>query len=386
MASAIDSSIPADLAAVDKALVRANFAAAKSEIEALQSSVSTIQNTYSPTLATARNHIINGSMRVDQLNDGANVNLTTSGRARSVDKWHLIQGTDGAAVTPGTLAVRQFSNSGIADNPYYLRVATTAATTGVVDTSVVRLHQNIEGWTSGQWLFGTVNAKKLSLRFTVRSSMTGKMSGSLRSARTGGRNYVFEYTITSANVWQDVTIQIPGDTSGSWLTGPALGAVLQFTLAAHANQTGAANTWSSTLQHASTGSVFPATTVGATWDVTKVQLEIGDASTEFEQRYGALELLLCQRYQYVAKHPILIYGVATAATQFAAAHVPFPVAMPTNVIVNVTGTMGSPVNNTGVILTSGNGLDGVNLVITSSAAGQFSASVGNYYAYWDEEK
>ena len=73
-----------------------------------------------------------------------------------------------------------------------------------------------------------------------------------------------------------------------------------------------------------------AATIGNTWQIAGVQLEIGTVATPFEHRQIGMELSLCQRYAHFIR-PLAAYGAigvgrAWSNTQ-GAAHVYLPVPM-----------------------------------------------------------
>jgi len=56
------------------------------------------------------------------------------------------------------------------------------------------------------------------------------------------------------------------------------------------------NTWISSYAQQATGNISIGTNVGATWQITGLQLEKGTTATPFEYRQYGTELALCQRY------------------------------------------------------------------------------------------
>jgi hypothetical protein len=70
--------------------------------------------------------------------------------------------------------------------------------------------------------WGTASASTVTLSFWVRSSLTGTFSGAVLNSATD-RSYAFTYTINSANTFEQKTVTIAGDTSGTWLTTNGVG-------------------------------------------------------------------------------------------------------------------------------------------------------------------
>lgn len=237
-----------------------------------------------------RNRIINGNMSIDQRNAGASVTIGATTSQYTIDRWFAqsfaankfsVQQNAGA-VTPPT----GFKN--------YLGVTSLAATTPG-STDYYSLIHAIEGLNFADLAWGTSSAAPITVTFSVRSSLTGSFSASVcNSANT--RCYPFSYSISAANTWEQKTVTIPGDTTGTWLTDNNTGLYLRFDLGCGSSYKGTANAWAATNYYGVTGAVSVVGTNGATFYVTGVQLEKGSTATPFEYRPYSTELALCQRY------------------------------------------------------------------------------------------
>ena len=175
-----------------------------------------------------------------------------------------------------------------------------SATSGVSAYSIgsgdyFDLVQKIEGYNVADLGYGASGASTVTLSFWVRSSLTGTFGGALYNS-AANRTYVFSYTINSANTWEQKSVTIAGDTSGTWLTSNGIGIYVQFSLGMGSTYSGAAGSWSSTLYLSVTGAQSVVGTNGATFYITGVQLELGTVATPFESRLYGYELGLCQRY------------------------------------------------------------------------------------------
>jgi hypothetical protein len=76
----------------------------------------------------------------------------------------------------------------------------------------------------------------------VRSSLTGAFGGSLRNG-TADRSYPFSYTINAANTWEQKSVTIAGDTSGTWSTDNGVGILVGFSLGTGSTFNGTVNAW-----------------------------------------------------------------------------------------------------------------------------------------------
>jgi hypothetical protein len=260
-------------------------------------------NSMTPTadsLQGFRNRIINGAMVIDQRNAGASVTPTVS--AYTLDRWSA------NLTVSSKYSVQQ--NAGSVTPPLgftnYLG-ATSLSAYSVVSTDNFSIYQNIEGLNVADLGWGTANAKTVTLSFWVRSSLTGTFGGALLNSAVD-RSYPYSYTISSANTWEQKSVTIAGDTSGTWLTSNGIGIRLYFALGIGSNYITTAGAWAAGLYLAPTGATSVVGTNGATFYITGVQLEVGSVATPFERRDYGRELAMCQRY-YQSIANVWFYGV-----------------------------------------------------------------------------
>ena len=236
-----------------------------------------------------KNRIINGGMVIDQRNAGAEVNPAVTA-TYYLDRWQATSsvaskykiGQNAGAVTPPT----GYTN-------YLGLTSLSAYTVGASDILVVR--QLIEGLNVSDLAWGTASATTVTVSFWVRSSLTGTFGGSLRNS-DGTRSYPFTYAISVSNTWEQKTVTIAGDTSGTWLTTNGIGINLIFSIGTGSTFSGTAGAWAATNYLSATGATSVVGTSGATLYITGVQLEKGSVATSFDQRAYSQELAMCQRY------------------------------------------------------------------------------------------
>ena len=237
-----------------------------------------------------RNRIINGAMMMGQRNAGASVTPSAATITYTLDRWQVYQ------TSASKFSVQQ--NAGSVTLPVgftnYLGVTSLAATTpGATDEYMIR--QFIEGYNVSDLAWGSSSAKTITLSFQVYSSLTGTFGGSIQNS-AANRCYVFSYTISVANTWTSVSVTIPGDVTGTWLTTNEIGLRLIFDIGGGTSKKGTAGSWSSSEYDGVTGGTNVIGTNGATFYITGVQLEKGSVATPFEYRPYGTELALCQRY------------------------------------------------------------------------------------------
>ena len=234
-----------------------------------------------------RNKIINGDMQIAQRGTAA---VTGSSTAQyPVDRWiALSQTSNTITFQQSTVAPPGFSNS--------VRVTVTSGGSAYTASQYTFLYQKIEGFNTVDLAYGTSSAKLVTVSFWAQSSVTGNYSAVLENS-AGTQNYVAPFTISAANTWEFKTIQIPGATSGTWLTDSNTGLTFYIVLGAGSNFDTTANTWVSG-KYSVSGHVDIGATNGATFTVTGVQVERNNQATPFEQLPVGVELALCQRYYY----------------------------------------------------------------------------------------
>jgi hypothetical protein len=226
-------------------------------------------------------------MVIDQRNAGGSVS-TSGGGAYVPDRWNIVENSD------GTGTAQQVTDAPAGFN-YSFKVTTGTPDTDLGTTQYLRLLHNIEGYNVAHLNWGTSAAQDVTLSFWVKSSLTGTFGCSIsNSARN--RSYPFTYTISSADIWEQKTITIPADTTGTWLADNGIGLRVYFGLGYGTTYAGTAGSWASTRYESATGGVSVIGTAGATWQITGVQLEVGSVATPFEHRSYGEELALCQRY------------------------------------------------------------------------------------------
>jgi hypothetical protein len=209
---------------------------------------------------------------------------------------------------------------------------TSLAATSIGASDYFLMLQKIEGFNASDLGWGTANAATVTLSFRVRSSLTGTFGGSLRNS-AGDRSYPFTYTVSAANTWEQKSVTIAGDTTGTWLTTNGIGIQLHFSLGAGSTFSGTAGAWAAANYFSATGATSVVGTSGATFYITGVQLEKGSTATPFEFRSIGQEEILCQRYyeKLGAIFAGLDFGGSVAVN-----HRTFQVAMRTTPTITVT--------------------------------------------------
>jgi len=277
-----------------------------------------------------RNRLINSDMRIDQRNAGASV--STSG-SFPVDRFAV--GSTGSVTFTAqrsTTAPAGFINSVL---------WTTGTGAAPTSTQQSNISQGVEGLNVSDFGWGTASAVTVTLSFWVRSSLTGTFCVAITN---NSRSYPATYTISAANTWEQKTITIAGDTSGTWVTTNERAFRVVFDYGTGSNRLGTANIWQSGEYISVSGATQVCATSGATFYITGVQLEKGSTATSFDYRPYSTELQLAQRYYWKITAQTIgdqlgvgLNTTTTTGTYFLS----FPVAMRTNpTALEQTGTAG----------------------------------------------
>jgi len=235
-----------------------------------------------------RNIIINGAMQIAQRSTSA-VNIAGGKTWSDVDRF-------GQWTT--TADGNWKSGQQVADAPtdfQYSRKITSLAANTIASSTYHTVRYTVEGYDAKQLNCGNSSAKTVTLSFYVKSSLTGTFGLNFTNS-ANNRSYATTYAISSAD-WEQKTITLTLDTSGTWLTTNGVGLEINWALAIGSSyQTSTLNQWQDNWRFPDTGANTLMTTNGATFQLTGVQLEVGSQATAFEHRSYGEELALCQRY------------------------------------------------------------------------------------------
>ena len=281
-----------------------------------------------------KNRILNGGMVIDQRNAGASVTPTTN--TYLLDRWNF---------NPSAASKVSFQRSTTAPTGFInSMICTSLAATTVASGDYYPLAQGIEGFNVADLGWGTANAQTITFSFWVRTSITGTHGGAVKNLLASAtRSYPFTFTVNSANTWEQKTITVSGDTSGTWATDNSCGLCLSFSLGMGSTYQGTAGTWASANYLSATSAVNVVSTNGATFYITGVQLEKGSTATSFDYRPYGTELQLCQRYyQQVGGNTGDLNSITlrsyTTSGSYVGNQYQFPVQMRTAPTMTVSGT------------------------------------------------
>ena len=254
-----------------------------------------------------RNLIINGAMQVAQR--GTSASGITSSTYTTVDRFKT-NGNNGTwTVSQDTDAPDGFSNS--------FKMLLTA-TEALISNSYMAVEQKIEGQNLQQLAYGTSAAKTVTVSFWVKSNITGTYCLNLYQD-DGTKNYPQTYTIDSAGTWEYKTISYVGDTATSLDNDNTSSLRTMFFLVAGSdfNSGSAGSRVSYTNATLAAGqSAQVGATINDYFQITGVQLEVGDTATPFEHRSFGQELALCRRYYRQSDNHAMFFGCSVGSNSY----------------------------------------------------------------------
>jgi hypothetical protein len=240
-----------------------------------------------------RNLVINGDMQIAQRATSV-ASITTEGY-RTADRWSFTP----VSLGTWTQTVENDAPTGSGFRKS-LKVLCTTADASPAASDVLRFDYRMEGQNLQHIKKGTAAAEQLTLSFWVKANVTGTYIIGLYDY-DNTRYVAKSYTVNASATWEYKTITFPADTTGALDNDNATSLEIEFGLATGTDRSSGtlATTWQSyTAANALVGQVNLASATNNYWQITGVQLEVGDTATPFEFKSVEDELLECQRYYW----------------------------------------------------------------------------------------
>jgi len=254
----------------------------------------TVQDARNAISAGRKNKIINGDLRIWQRSTSATINNAVSQSVLTADRWNNYHNTDGVVTESRSTDVP--TGSGF----YYSLKHEVATADTSIGTAQYHSHKyDIEGYDVAHLMWGTSLAKPITVSFWAKSSVTGDYGFSIRPGANNNRFYVDTITISQSNTWKKYSFTVPGCPDGTWEKANSAGLQVQIShVMGTTYQTSSLRQWISSVVVSPPSQVNWMATVGNTWYITGLQVEVGKNATEFEHRPYGEELALCERYYY----------------------------------------------------------------------------------------
>ena len=330
-----------------------------------------------------KNFFINGDFVIAQRT--ASATAAGNGTYTTLDRMQTYLGETSGAYTTAQTALSA-ADQATTGQVFAYDIQCTTADTSIASNAYVMVRQRIEAQFLQSLLYGTTAAKTLTLSFYVKSNLTGTTTGCIIKADSTAQSFLFEYTINSANTWEKKVIKITPPSNGGTIDyNNGTGFSVQWNLHIGSDYLGGSNlTWDETNSYyGTTNTLNVLSSTDNDLFLTGVQLEIGDAATDFEHLPRDVQLNRCLRYYYDlastgeftdAATYISMGAYYTAAYVLSFCHFPVPMrAEPTLTTTNASNTFyfytgGSTGNGVG------DGLDDLFMSGASSAVGAMLAN------------
>ena len=241
-----------------------------------------------------RNVIVNGGMTIAQ-----RATSSTSNGYQTMDRWYVYAANHSVTVTTAQVDI----TSGNAYDDGFRKAAKISLSGAgtLANNTEILLYQKIEAQdlANSGWNYKSASSN-ITLSFWVKSSTAQAFAAHIRTEDGTAYLYSFTYTVAQANVWQKITKTIAGNSNITINddNGPGLRVSAGVPAIRSDYTSGTADTW----LVSSSSNKFPSVpntwlTAGAsTFELTGVQLEVGDTATSFEHRTYQDEFLRCCRY------------------------------------------------------------------------------------------
>ena len=251
-----------------------------------------------------RNLVINGAMNVAQYG----TSITAEGY--TCDRWNLIYtGADNAP----TLTQHALTSSDTGPwakgfrNSLHLQNGNQSSGAGANDYMIIRYCIEAQDLANSGWDY-TSASSYITLSYWVKSSVAQNFYNYLRTHDGTLQLYCWETGSLSANTWTKITKTIPGNSNITIDNNNGGGMYITIPLWWGGTWTNnnSLNTWAAydTNNRTPDGTSTWYTTDDATYEITGVQLEVGDVATDFEHRSYHDDLARSQRYYYAHLNPL----------------------------------------------------------------------------------
>jgi hypothetical protein len=251
----------------------------------------------------AKSLIINGSMDVAQR--GVSTASITGGGFYTADRF----GTNNSGAFIGTWTQTQESlSSGDAFTDGFaksLKMDNTTANGSPAANSQCRIDYNFEGQDLQLLKHGTASAEKTTLSFWIKATKTGTNIVKMYKP-DADRSCSIAYTVSTTNTWEKKVLNFPADTTGTVIANDnTTGIQMSFGIAMGSSYTSGtlATTWAAdSSANAFVGQVNNADSTSNNWEITGVQLEVGEYTSStlppFQHESYGDNLKRCMRYYF----------------------------------------------------------------------------------------
>lgn len=256
-----------------------------------------------------RNLVRNGCMRVFQ-REGATSLVTDMGAvtAYALDGWSILS----SGGPQSRITVTNQTSGLAAGHAAAMKIDCSAIEAAVGAGELLAVRQAIEAQDLQHLLYGSAEAAMLVLSFWIKSPKVGTHCVAAYQPDSG-RHFVREFTVTSADSWQRVSVNFPGDTGGLINNDTGSGLEVVWPLIAGSDFQASADGWGLGQDYATSSQQNLLDNLSNELWLAEVQLEVGSVATAFERVPLQLELQRCYRYfELEGLVASMRYGIALA--------------------------------------------------------------------------
>jgi hypothetical protein len=206
------------------------------------------------------------------------------------DRFRFFQTSTMRGIISQSTSVPTYAQSGhYSNSSLWVDVTTGDATIAAGDAAFIQYR--VEGYD-----YRRIAGGDATLSFWVQASSTGTYCVSVRNAGPD-RSYVKEYTITTADTWEKISLTFPlTETGGTWNYINGVGLMIYWPLVTGTTYQTTANAWQTGNYMATSNQINGVATNTENFRLAQVKLEKGTTATPFKTRTIKEELALCQRY------------------------------------------------------------------------------------------
>ena len=304
LANSINAAIAANTAKDLTALSASNLTSGTvpdARFPATLPAVSGANLTNLPAGGTPYNIIINGAMNVAQRR------TSTTAQGYVLDRWGVYYNAldENSTYEQGDVTSGGAYNAGFRK---CLKITNGNQTSGASAASRIFAAYNVEArdMANSGWNY-TSSSSNITLSFWVKASVSKSYYGYLYSFDGTNRRYAFETGTLTANTWTKITKTIPGDSNLQFDNDIGSGLYITFGAywgTSYTDSGVALNQWGSWdgAQRVPVDGTSWYTTNDATFELTGVQLEVGDSASDFAHELHTETIRKCQRYCHVIAH------------------------------------------------------------------------------------
>ena len=243
--------------------------------------------------------IVNGDMAVAQRSSSTVAQADDSNEGYATVDRFAIKFSNAAG---GTITTSR-DNTTTTGFGQSMKLNVTSADTSVASTHIVDLRQVIEAQVirNSGWDY-TSSSSYLTLSFQIRSSKTGTYCVYFQTNDWTAYMYTAEYTISSADTWEQKVISVPGNSNLQFDNDSGIGLRVAWVLAVGSGRSGSAGAWTSGNAFGTSNQVNFLDSTDNVAYITGVQLEVGQFTSStlpaFQHESFGDNLRRCLRYCY----------------------------------------------------------------------------------------